>query len=74
MKSKGFLLIDSLICVAVISLMSVLILNIYDAINNYLKGYELYKVESNLEIIGIYDELGECEKCTVEEDSFPLEQ
>ena len=74
MKNKGFLLADSLISIIVVSLMSVLILSIYKAINSYKEGYELYKEESNLNIISIYDELGECEKCIVIEDSSLLEQ
>lgn len=74
MKNKGFLLIDSLITVFIVSIMALLCLSIYKSVVNYKEGYRLYKEETSNRLTYIYDDLGECEKCIIQEDSSNLEQ
>lgn len=74
MKNRGFLLIDSLITVVIVSAMSLLCISIFTSLDKYEEGYENYKNENSNQINEIYDELGVCEKCVFIEDSSPLEQ
>lgn len=68
MNKKGFLLIDSLIAVFIVCIVAVLCLSVFKSINNFDEGYISYKVEINDELLLIYANLGECEKCLIEED------
>lgn len=75
MKSnKGFLLLDSLIAVFIVTSMSILSFGVYSSLVNYEDGYLLYKEEFNEQLIDTYDLLGVCEKCVIQEDSQVLEQ
>ena len=73
MKSRGFLLIDSLITIFIVSSMALLCISVYKSVLNYKEGYKLYKEETNNKIAAIYDSLGECERCEIEEDLSNLE-
>lgn len=75
MNKNGFLLVDSLITVAIVSIMSLLCIQIYKATINYEEGYRKYKEEINELYDELYYNLGECEKCIeLEEDSSLQEQ
>ncbi|MDO5440735.1 MAG: hypothetical protein Q4F12_04290 [Erysipelotrichaceae bacterium] len=75
MKSnKGFLLLDSLIAVFIVTSMSILSFGVYSSLVIYEDGYLLYKEEFNEQLIDTYDLLGVCEKCVIQEDSQVLEQ
>lgn len=73
MKSRGFLLLDSLITIFIVSSMALLCISVYKSVINYKEGYKLYKEETNNKIAAIYDSLGECERCEIEEDLSNLE-
>lgn len=74
MNNKGFLLLDSLIAVFIVTAMSLISFSVYKAIVNYEDGYLLYKEEFNELLIDTYSSLGVCEKCVIEEDLPVLEQ
>lgn len=67
MSRKGFLLIDSIINVFIVSLMCSLVLGIYEAISTYEDGYHSYLENSNQRLIEIYGMLGSCEACLIDE-------
>lgn len=74
MNKKGFLLVDSLITVIVVSISCYLCMYTYKLIDNYEKGYLNYKERINESYFEIFNNLGKCEKCEIEqEDSSPLE-
>lgn len=74
MNNRGFLLIDSLITLIVVSTMSILCISIFNAVNNYQEGYLTYKEETNNVLSDIYSSLNKCEVCEIIEDSQALEQ
>lgn len=63
MNNKGFLLIDSLICVIIVSLISVLVLSSYRTISNQEDVYKEYLKRSNEEYEIIYRGLKDCIRC-----------
>ena len=74
MKNKGFLLVDSLISILVVSSIAIVCVSVYSSLVNYENGYLLYKDETNSRLEAIYSEMGECEKCVIEEDLSLQEQ
>lgn len=74
MNKKGFLLLDSLICVTIVVSLCTFVLGTYQNIHNYYDGYDNYQKETAEMYSEIYDKLYECEKCEIEEeDSSDLE-
>ena len=73
MNKKGFLLVDSLITIFIVSAMSILCITIFKSINNYKEGYQSYKEETNERLNNLYNSLGVCERCVIQEDSPVLE-
>ena len=73
MNKKGFLLVDSLITIFIVSVMALLCIAIFESIDNYKKGYQDYKEETNERLNNLYNSLGVCERCVIEEDSPVLE-
>ena len=73
MNRKGFLLVDSLISVVITVCLSLLCACLFKAIDNFNEGYDLYQEEMANEYENIYEYLGECEKCQIEEDSSQVE-
>lgn len=69
MNNKGFLLLDSLVNVLVVSLLCLLCFSIYKAVDNYESGYLNYIEKSNEDYDYFYNSLGICEKCIVEEET-----
>ena len=67
LNRKGFLLIDSLICVMITSLLCVSCYSIYKAIDNYENAYIEYQTRSNNDLEDIYNSLKECETCELDE-------
>lgn len=63
MNNKGYLLIDALICVLIVSLLSVLVLSSYQTISKQEDVYDEYLKRSNEEYEIIYRGLKECVKC-----------
>lgn len=72
MNNKGFLLIDSLICIFVVSQVCILCINIYKLVNNYDDLLIEYQERSNEKYEYLYHHLGVCIKCQTE-DSFTQE-
>ena len=68
MNKKGFLLIDSLVNIIIVSILCTLCLMSYQNVSSYYDGYDLYKEETNSRYEEIYSKLGVCEKCIIEED------
>lgn len=69
MNKKAFLLIDSLICLIVVSCVSALCIYTYQVLDEYDENYKLYYEDINEEYSNIYLSLEECEKCQVEEET-----
>ena len=67
LNKKGFLLLDSLICVCITSLVCVLCFSIYEAIINYDDGFNRYQILLNEELENIYNTLPDCEVCIIDE-------
>lgn len=68
MNKKGFLLVDSLICIIIVSLLSCLCMYTYTQINNFNDGYKLYYENNTDKYKDLYKGLGECVKCQIEEE------
>lgn len=68
MNNKGFLLIDSLVNTLIVSLICMLCLLTYNAINHYEEGYIKYQNTSNEKYDLLYMNLSDCQKCEVETD------
>lgn len=66
-NNKGFLLVDSLICVFVTSMVCATCYAVFFNITNYEKGYIDYQERSNENIENIYDQLHNCEVCEINE-------
>lgn len=67
LNKKGFILLDSLICVLITSLLCVTCYSLFLSANNYDDGYIEYIDKSNSNIEQIFNEINECEACTVHE-------
>lgn len=67
-KKKGFILVDSLICVAIVMTMCLMSFLIYKVIDSYNKGYLDYLSKSNENYDEIFNSVGECVKCIKEEE------
>lgn len=67
MNNKGYLLIDALICVLIMSLLSVLVLSSYQTISKQEDIYDEYLKRSNEEYEIIYRGLNECIKCQIKD-------
>lgn len=68
-KSKGFLLIDSLITVFVMSILCTLCYSMYNAGINYEEGYRKYQEESNDRLEEIYVHMYDCQGCEIIDES-----
>ena len=73
MNNKGFLLIDSLICIFVVVSVGLLSISLYQMINKNEIIYEEYNKQSNEEYEILFNNLKEC-KCQIIEDSSIQEQ
>ena len=63
MNNKGFLLIDALICMIIVSLLSVLVFSSYQTIYKQEDIYDEYLKRSNEEYEIIYRGLSDCISC-----------
>ena len=72
MKTRGFLMIDTLLCVFISCLISLLCYSLFFLNSSYLVSYDEYQEEINGEYELIFQNLGECEECVIQ-DLFPLE-
>lgn len=66
--NKGFLLVDALMSIFIVSLMAVLCISVYSANLNYLEGYDKYIEETKEMYKEIYSVFEKCEKCEVQEE------
>ena len=73
MNNKGFMLVDALVNVIVVSSIAILCFYVYRALNNYDDGYKKYINENNEKYDYLYGSLSECTKCLIIEDSAKLE-
>lgn len=67
MNKKGFLLIDSLVNIAIVSCIGMLVVMTFNSMINYEKGYLQYQELSNEKLINIFNSLGTCEACLIDE-------
>ena len=68
MNRKGFMLLDALINVLVTSVICILCLSIYQAIDNYDEGYKEYIEQSNERYDYLFQGLEECIKCQLNQE------
>jgi len=67
-KKKGFILVDSLICIGIVTTMCLLCFSLFVVINSFNKGYPEYQMKSNEHYEEIFNSVGECVKCIKEEE------
>lgn len=67
MNKKGFLLVDAIINVLIVSIVSSLCLYMYIAINKADDGYVNYLENENDNYERIFNSLSECEACLIDE-------
>ena len=65
-------MIDALLCVFISCLISLLCYSLFFLNSSYLVSYYEYQEEINGEYELIFQNLGECEECVIQ-DLFPLE-
>lgn len=65
--NKGFLLIDALINVFVVSSLCLLCFSLSKQLTTHEEGYFKYKERLNEELIDIYNSFQICEKCELDE-------
>ena len=65
-------MIDALLCVFIICLISLLCYSLFFLNSSYLVSYDEYQEGINGEYELIFQNLGECEECVIQ-DLFPLE-
>ena len=73
MNKKGFLLIDSLFVILIVTVLATICFNVYKSKEYYIEGYQNYREEMNRTLSDIYNGLVICEKCIIQEDSSNLE-
>ncbi len=69
MNKKGFLLIDSLITVFIVTIVCFLCYSMYHVILNYKQGYINFQENSNINLEKIYSNSYECEVCEIIDES-----
>lgn len=78
MNNKGFILLDALISVFIVCAISTITINLFVNYKNYKDGYLYYLDDVNDLYEDIFEDLGECERCILQEeeteDSSPYEQ
>lgn len=67
MNKKGFLLIDAIINVLIVSIICSLCLFVYQAIVAYEDGYSSYAQRTNEDYINLFNSLTYCEGCKIDE-------
>lgn len=67
LSNKGFFLVDSLLCVFIISVICILCFSIYNMIDAYDRGYEEYVERSNIRYEEILSKMNGCEGCQIDE-------
>ena len=67
-KSRGFILIDALICVLITGLVCTMCYSMYNSIVIYEESYLNYQNNSNENLENIYNSLSGCEICIIEEE------
>ena len=65
-------MIDALLCVFISCFISLLCYSLFFLNSSYLVSYDEYQEEINGEYELIFQNLGECEECVIQ-DLFPLE-
>jgi len=69
MNNKGFILIDSLVSIVIVSTLAILSMYTYNNYVNYYKSYYKYQEEISDMYLDVLANLGECEKCQIIEAS-----
>ncbi len=65
--NEGFILLDSLVCVFIVAVLTMLCAMIYKEIVNYDDGYIRYQEESNGRLADIFMSIESCEVCVIDE-------
>lgn len=68
MNRRAFLLVDSLVCLAIVASISFICFYTYERFDKQDEVYKMYYEKTNEEYKGIYKSLPECVKCQIEED------
>ena len=63
LSNKGFFLIDSLLCVFILSVICILCFSLWNMIDAYDRGYEEYVQRSNISYEQILSQMNRCEGC-----------
>lgn len=64
---RGFILLDSLMTVFIVSCICILCFSVYQSIENYIEGYRMYQDMSNQRYEDIYLSFNDCEVCVIDE-------
>ncbi len=64
---RGFILLDSLMTVFIVSCICILCFSVYQSIENYIEGYRMYQDMSNQRYEDIYLSFNDCEVCITDE-------
>lgn len=64
---RGFILLDSLMTVFIVSCICILCFSVYKSIENYIEGYRMYQNMSNQRYEDIYLSFNDCEVCVIDE-------
>ena len=67
-NNKGFILLDSLVCVIVTCLLCFLCFSVFTSLDKHYEGYQRYAKDNNEEYEYLFNGLNVCQKCVIEED------
>lgn len=69
MKNKGFILTDSLLCVIIASLLSIICLVSFKQENIFRENYKEYQIQMKEDYERIYQRIGDCNLCIIKDSS-----
>ena len=69
MNKKGFILLDAVLSLFIVTFITTVTINVYQNYKGQKDSYDTYQSEIADRYLEIYEELGECEKCVIEDES-----
>lgn len=69
MKNKGFVLIDSLLCVIIASLLTILCLTYFKQEEVFYENYQEYQKQIQSRYYDVFKQIGKCELCQIKDTS-----
>ena len=70
MNKKGFMLLDALLSVTVVTLLALMCFSIYRVIDNNERVMDSYYEKNNESYELLFGGISDCQICTIQEDSF----